>query len=196
MGYSLWTLFVTYFKIGLFTIGGGYAMIPLIQQEIVQNHQWISMTQFTDFIAIAESTPGPFAVNTATFVGMKMDGMLGAFIAILAVTLPSFIIILVIAKWLKHFSDNKFVKSALYGMMPVVLSLILSAVFMLFLNNVMNTSLTDFSLTHIDWKAVVCCAIAATVYYKGKIGPIPLILVCAGLGLIFYGVLPMAGIWA
>ena len=74
----LWTLFAVYFKIGLFTIGGGYAMIPLIQQEIVNTYHWITMAQFTDFIAVAESTPGPFAVNTSTFVGMKVAGLPGA----------------------------------------------------------------------------------------------------------------------
>ena len=88
----LWTLFAVYFKIGLFTIGGGYAMIPLIQQEIVNTYHWITMAQFTDFIAVAESTPGPFAVNTSTFVGMKVAGLPGALATILGVTLPSFII--------------------------------------------------------------------------------------------------------
>jgi chromate transporter len=191
----LWTLFAVYFKIGLFTIGGGYAMIPLIQQEIVNNYHWINMQQFTDFIAVAESTPGPFAVNTSTFVGMKVAGIPGALATILGVTLPSFIIILLIARWMKDFADNKYVKAALYGMMPVVIALILSAVFTLFISNVLDTSLTDFSLAHIDWKAVVCCALAAFSYYKFKLHPILLICICAGFGLIFYGLLPMWGLW-
>ncbi len=184
---ELLTLFFVYFEIGLFTIGGGYAMIPLIQQEIVNHYHWITLQEFTDFIAIAESTPGPFAVNTATFVGMRVGGLLGAFFAVLGCILPSFIIILIIAKWLKNFQDNKFVKGALYGMMPVVIALILNAVFILFLNNVMNTTLSDFSLAGFDWKALVCCGIAAFIYYKFKIHPILLIVICAGLGLIFYG---------
>lgn len=190
---SLLTLFFVYFKIGLFTIGGGYAMIPLIQQEIVNTYHWITLEEFTDFIAIAESTPGPFAVNTATFVGMTHGGLLGAVVAVLGCILPSFIIILIIAKWMQNFSDNKFVKAALYGMMPVVLALILSAVFTLFLSNVFGTTVENFSLEFFDWKALVCCAIAAFIYYKFKINPILLIVICAGLGLIFYGLLPMVG---
>lgn len=185
---GLLTLFAVYFKIGLFTIGGGYAMIPLIQQEIVNLHQWITMQEFTDFIAIAESTPGPFAVNTATFVGMKIAGIPGALAAVGGCILPSFLIILIIARWMKNFSDNKFVKAALYGMMPVVLALILNAVFTLFMGNVLDTSLGAFTLNAVDWKAVACCALAALVYYRFKINPILLILLCAGLGLVFYGV--------
>ena len=191
----LWTLFAVYFKIGLFTIGVGYAMIPLIQQEIVNTYHWITMAQFTDFIAVAESTPGPFAVNTSTFVGMKVAGLPGALATILGVTLPSFIIILVIAKWMKNFADNKYVKAALYGMMPVVVALILSAVFTLFVSNVLDTSLSSFSLDAIDWKAVVCCGLAAFLYYRFKLNPIFLIVLCAGLGIVFYGLLPMWGLW-
>lgn len=191
---SLLTLFFVYFKIGLFTIGGGYAMIPLIQQEIVNGYGWISLKEFTDFIAIAESTPGPFAVNTATFVGMKLAGVAGAAVAVLGCILPSFIIILIIAKWMKNFSDNKYVKAALYGMMPVVLALILSAVFSLFISNIFGTTISDFSFEFFDWKALVCCALAAFIYYKFKINPILLIIISAGFGLIFYGLLPMIGV--
>ena len=193
---NLWTLFAAYFKIGLFTIGGGYAMIPLIQQEIVDTHAWISMQQFTNFIAIAESTPGPFAVNTATFVGMKIAGIPGAVAAVLGCILPSFIIILIIAKWMQSFSENKFVKSALYGMMPVVIALILNAVIILFMHNVLNTGFDHFSLAQIDYKAVVCCGLSALCYYRFKMNPILLIILCAGFGLLFYGVLPLMGVWA
>ena len=90
-------LFLTFFKIGLFTIGGGYAMIPLIQEEVLQNH-WLSFTDLIDFIAVSESTPGPFAVNIATYIGAETVGILGAVCATAGVVLPSFLIILLVAK--------------------------------------------------------------------------------------------------
>ena len=90
-------LFLTFFKIGLFTIGGGYAMIPLIQEEVLQNH-WLSFTDLIDFIAVSESTPGPFAVNIATYIGAETAGVLGAVCATVGVVLPSFLIILLVAK--------------------------------------------------------------------------------------------------
>ena len=94
---KLFTVFITFFKIGAFTFGGGYAMIPLIQRETVENHKWISDDDILDIIAIAESTPGPIAINSATFVGYKVAGFWGSFAATLGVVLPSFIIILVIS---------------------------------------------------------------------------------------------------
>ena len=98
-------LFLTFFKIGLFTIGGGYAMIPMIQQDIL-SHGWVSQSDLIDFIAISESTPGPFAINIATFVGMSKAGLIGAVSATLGVVLPSFLIILIIAKFFAHFQDR------------------------------------------------------------------------------------------
>ncbi|MEG2814155.1 MAG: chromate transporter, partial [Oscillospiraceae bacterium] len=127
-------LFYQFFKIGLFTIGGGYAMIPLIQ-DIVISENWISSNELVNFIAIAESTPGPFAVNIATFVGMNTVGLLGAFLATLGVITPGFIIILVIAKYFHTFKDNKFVKASLIGLRPIVIGLILSAGFSIALSN-------------------------------------------------------------
>ena len=113
-----WQLFITFFQIGLFTIGGGYAMIPMIEEEVVRQG-WLTHTQLVDFIAVAESTPGPFAVNTATYVGITTGmraggnlfwGLLGSFLATLGVVLPSFLIILIIAKFFASFQDNRFVK--------------------------------------------------------------------------------------
>ena len=90
---TLWQVFITFFKIGAFTFGGGYAMIPLIQKETVDNHGWVTDEDILEIIAIAESTPGPIAINSATFVGYKVAGFLGAFCATFGVVLPSFVII-------------------------------------------------------------------------------------------------------
>ncbi|MCH5189797.1 MAG: chromate transporter [Oscillospiraceae bacterium] len=123
--YKIWLLFLTFFKIGAFTFGGGYAMIPLIQREVADKRKWITEDDILDIIAIAESTPGPIAINTATFVGFKTAGFFGAFASTFGVVLPSFVIITVIAYLLRNFSDYKGVKYAFFGVRAGVLALII-----------------------------------------------------------------------
>lgn len=120
-------LFLTFLRIGAFTFGGGYAMIPLISREVVEKHKWISDDDILDIFAIAESTPGPIAINSATFVGYKTAGTLGAFFATLGVVLPSFCIILAISFVLRQFSSLKVVKYAFYGIRAGVLALLAKA---------------------------------------------------------------------
>ena len=120
-------LFLTMFKIGLFTFGGGYAMIPFIQRETVEKHGWISDDDILEIIAIAESTPGPIAINSATFIGYKIAGVLGSACATLGVVLPSFIIITIIAFLLNEFQDIKAVQYAFFGIRAGVLALVLKA---------------------------------------------------------------------
>ena len=120
-------LFWTFFKIGLFTIGGGYAMIPLIQSEVV-GHGWMTQEAVVNFIAVSESTPGPFAVNISTYVGAVTGGLGGACCATLGVVLPSFVIILAVAKFFSAFQRNRLVKGALNGLRPAVIGLIGAAV--------------------------------------------------------------------
>lgn len=125
-------LFLTFFKIGAFTFGGGYAMIPLIQKETVDNKKWISSDDILDIVAIAESTPGPLAINTATFVGYKTSGFFGAFAATFGVVLPSFLIIYVISFVLRQFESLQAVKYAFFGIRAGVLALILKALWSMF----------------------------------------------------------------
>ena len=120
-------LFWTFFKIGAFTFGGGYAMIPLIQKEVVENKKWLNDKDILDIIAIAESTPGPIAINSATFVGYKVAGVLGSFFATFGVVLPSFVVISLIALVLKEFSEIKAVQYAFRGIRAGVLALIFKA---------------------------------------------------------------------
>ena len=124
-GKKLWVLFWTFFKIGAFTFGGGYAMIPLIQREMAENKGWIKENDILDIIAISESTPGPIAVNSATFVGYQVAGVLGSFLATLGVVLPSFFIILIISLILKQFEQIKAVQYAFWGIRAGVLALII-----------------------------------------------------------------------
>ena len=118
-------LFGTFSKIGAFTFGGGYAMIPLIQREMVDNKGWISEKDILEIVAISESTPGPIAVNSATFVGYQVGGVMGSFLATLGVVLPSFVIILAISFVLKQFEQLKAVKYAFWGIRAGVLALII-----------------------------------------------------------------------
>ena len=120
-------LFLAFFKIGAFTFGGGYAMIPLIQRETVENKKWITDEDILEIIAIAESTPGPIAINAATFVGYRTCGFWGSFAATFGTVLPSFIIITIISRVLEAFQSVKLVQYAFYGIRAGVLALILKA---------------------------------------------------------------------
>ncbi|MBQ3667860.1 MAG: chromate transporter [Clostridia bacterium] len=121
-------LFWTFFKIGLFTFGGGYAMLPLVQQEVLA-HSWLSTDEIVNFIAVSESTPGPFAVNMSTYVGRLTGGIFGAFCATLGVVAPSFIIILIVAKFYEKFRRSRLVEGAMSGLRPVVVGLICASIF-------------------------------------------------------------------
>ena len=122
----LLTLFVTFFKIGLFTIGGGYAMIPLIEREVVDRHAWINREDFLDLLAIAQSAPGVFAVNISIFIGYRLRGVRGSVFCALGTVLPSVIIILAIAMFLGQFRENRVVANVLKGIRPAVIALILT----------------------------------------------------------------------
>ena len=124
---TLWRVFFTFLKIGAFTFGGGYAMIPLIQRETVEKHGWISEEDILEVVAIAESTPGPIAINADTFIGYRVAGFLGSLCATLGVVLPSFVIILLISGILREFQHIKAVQYAFVGIRAGVLALIVKA---------------------------------------------------------------------
>lgn len=125
---KLLTMFWSFFKIGAFTFGGGYAMIPLIQREVVDNKKWISKEDFLDILVISQSFPGALAVNTSTFIGYKIEGILGALMALLGTVLPSFVIILCIAAFFMEFRTNHYVDLAFKGISAAVPMLVLIAV--------------------------------------------------------------------
>ena len=119
-----WDSFKTFFKIGIFTLGGGYAMIPLIEEEVVNKKQWVSKEEMLDLIAIAQSCPGVFAINIAIFIGYKLRKERGAIATTIGTALPSFLIILIIAMFFKQFEDNKVVAAMFRGIRPAVVALI------------------------------------------------------------------------
>jgi len=127
----LFKLFSAFFKIGAFTIGGGYAMLPFIQKEVVENNKWLTTEEFMDILAIAEVTPGPVAVNTSTYVGYKVAGFKGAMFCTLGTILPSFTIILLIVRYFWVYRQNPMIEKVFLGIRPAVAALIFSAVYKL-----------------------------------------------------------------
>ena len=121
-------MFLSFFKIGAFTFGGGYAMIPLIEAEVVDKHKWLDKEEFMDILVVSQSLPGTLAINCSTFIGYKLNGVLGGVIAMLAVSLPSFIIILLVATIFMKFRDNYYVNLAFKGITAAVPMLILVAI--------------------------------------------------------------------
>ena len=128
----LWQVFASFFRIGAFTFGGGYAMIPLIQNEAVEKRKWITDDDILEIIAIAESTPGPIAINSATFVGYRACGILGSMVATIGVVLPSFVIILALSFVLRQFQDVQAVQWAFQGIRAGVLALLVKALWTMF----------------------------------------------------------------
>lgn len=186
-------LFLTFLSIGAFTFGGGYAMLPLIQNAVLEKG-WLTESEIINFIAVSESTPGPFAINIATYVGMVtgrahgymglIGGFLGSFFATLGVVLPSFVIILIVARIYKKFQESNIVKGCMTGLRPTVIGLIAGAVLTIgqtvFFPN-------GFALQSLDLYAIitslVICLIGIFLIFKKKVHPILLVVVSAALGI-------------
>lgn len=183
-------LFLTFFKIGLFTFGGGHAMIPMIMDEI-ESKGWMTEAMLKQLIAVSESTPGPFAINVSTFIGSTMSeiSILGAFCATLGVVLPSFIIILIIAAIFTNFTKYKGVKKVMSCIRPIIIGLIIAAGLNILLTNIFPTYPSFEANFPFDSTQVCMFLVLLTlkICFK-KLGPIPLIGIAAGMGIIFYGV--------
>ena len=128
---SLFELFRSFFKIGMFTFGGGYAMVPLIEAEVINRRRWLAQDEFLDLLTLAQSSPGPIAINTSVFIGYKVRGLKGAVAASLGATLPSFLIILIVAIFFAGIRHNPVIDAAFKGMRPAVVALIVVPVFSL-----------------------------------------------------------------
>lgn len=172
-------LFFTFFKIGLFTFGGGYAMLPLIQQAVISK-SWATETELINFVAVSESTPGPFAINMATYVGITQGGILGAVCSTLGVVLPSFIIILMVANFFEKFKENKIVSACMTGLKSTVIGLIGAAL--------LSMAITVFA--HGDAEGILLKAVSAFIFalmtylgFRKKLHPIAIIGISAVLGI-------------
>lgn len=185
-------LFWTFFKIGLFGFGGGYGMLSLIQNEVVENHQWITNSEFTDIVAVSQMTPGPIGINSATYVGFKAienagmsrtEAVCGSLLASFSVMLPSFILMLLISAFFMHYKDHKSVQTVLKWLRPVVVGMLTAAVLLL-LN---EENLGVFSANNLQFYVSIglfLLAFVATYYWK--IGPIKVILLAGLFGGLFY----------
>lgn len=171
-------LFLEFLFIGAFTFGGGYAMLPLIQQTVLENG-WLSEAQLMDFIAISESTPGPLAINMSTYVGMRLGGIVGACCAMLGVVLPSFVVILIVAKFYVTFCNSKTMQSAMMGLKPAVVALVGTSVVSLSGNVIAFTNL--MSKENLITIGIIC--VAGFLCYK-KQSPIIVIVTSAVLGIL------------
>ena len=176
------TLFLTFLKIGAFTFGGGYAMLPLIREEVAA-HGWLTEQALIDFVGVSESTPGPFAINIATFVGSRVGGIFGAVCATGGVVLPSFVIILIVAKAFEKFRDSKLVRGCMAGLKPAVVGLIGAALVSLALTVFFPGGLTVTVFTDVAfWMSAVICVLCAVLAFK-KVHPIAVIGIAAAIGL-------------
>ncbi len=185
-------LFLTFLQVGAFSFGGGYGMISLIREKVLL-HGWLCEEELLNMIAVAESTPGPIAVNMATFVGSAQGGILGAFLATLGVVLPSFILILVIAALMRNLLKYAGVKAFLGGIRPCVVGLILATAITMFMSitvgfaRVGDTLAVDVG-SLIIFAVLIAIAIVSKLVFKRKVSPILMILISAGLGMIVYSI--------
>ena len=187
---ELLLVFWTFFKIGLFTIGGGYAMIPMIESEVM-SRGWISEAELANFLAISESTPGPFAINVATFIGFRQFGVIGSLVATLGMVLPSFIIIICIFKIYEKVIGSSVVKAVLNDIKAVVIGLILAVVGNLAVDELFVFENEAFVSVRWTSVAISVILIALMIIFRKKMHPILFILIAAVLGIIAYGVVPL-----
>ena len=171
-----WQLFSTFFIIGLFSFGGGYAMLPLIQNEVVTCHKWISNSQFADIVAVSQVTPGPLAVNAATYIGyMTINGFWGAVCATAGVCLPSVILMVLLYLFLQKFKESVWVENAFKALKISVVGLIMAAALILMTPE-----------NFVDSKSWIICLVSFVICYRFDVSPITLILASAILGVIVY----------
>ena len=168
-------LFISFFKIGLFGFGGGYAILSLIQNEIL-GHGWITQSELTDIIAISQMTPGPIGINSATYVGYAATGSVwGAVVATIAIVLPSFIIMLILSKFALAVKGNKYMEYALQGLRPTVVGLIAAAALLL-------VNRENF----IDYKSIIIFVVAFVLSFWARLNPILLMILAGVAGLLLY----------
>lgn len=182
-------LFWVFFIIGLFTFGGGYAMLSLIQTQVVVSHNWLTESAFTDIVAISQMTPGPIGINCATYVGYEVAGILGSMTATLAVMLPSFLIVLTLVKFYTKFKDNKVFEGVMSWLRPAVVGLIGAAALILMFKVNWNGAVPGLSVVKenfSDWTSWILFAAAVVASLFFKIGPIPIIIAGGLLGLLIY----------
>lgn len=167
-------LFLSFLKIGLFSFGGGYAALPLIQEQVVDINQWLSLNEFNDLITISQMTPGPIAINSATFVGTRIAGFPGAMAATFGCVLPSAVIVGAISYFYKKYSDLDTVSNVLYFLRPAIVSMILMAGISILRTAFFNTNTIAFN--NLDWLMFIIFGLSLFAMFKLKTDPIKIML--------------------
>ena len=178
----------SFFQIGLFSIGGGYAAMPLIQNQVVDVHPWLSMTQFADIMTIAEMTPGPIAINSATFVGIQVAGILGAIIATIGCILPSCVIVITLAYIYYRFRGSRMVQGVLTGLRPAVVAMIASSCITLVIMAFYGERILPADLSGIDMISVIIFVVGFFILRKWKVDPIYVMLGAGAAGVLLYSI--------
>ncbi len=186
----LWQLYWSFFQVGLFSIGGGYAALPLIQQQVIDAHGWLSMSEFLDVLTISQMTPGPIAINSATFVGTRIAGAPGAIIATIGCVTPSCIIVLFMAWLYKKYSNLPIVKGILSGLRPAVVALIACAGVSIFITALWGENPLSLALKHLDWIAGIIFLLCLFCLRRFKLNPIYAMLLSGVLGAVVFYILP------
>jgi len=181
-------LFWSFFQIGLFSIGGGYAAMPLIQNQVVDTHSWLTMTQFADIMTIAEMTPGPIAVNSATFVGIQVAGTPGAIIATAGCVLPSCVIVMTLAYIYYRFRGLSMVQGVLAGLRPAVIAMIASAGISLIILSFYGQRTLPADLTDINYISVLIFGTGLLIMRKWKANPIYVMAGAGVAGVLLYSI--------
>lgn len=184
---TLLRLFIAFFQIGLFSIGGGYAAMPLIQHQTIDVYSWLTMSEFADIMTIAEMTPGPIAINSATFVGIQVAGIPGALVATFGCVLPSFCIVLALAKIYYKYKNLKIMQGILYGLKPCVLAMVASAGLSLLLLSITGSQhITKGSEINIDYIALGLAIGSFALLRIKKTSPIATMLIAGAVGFVLY----------
>lgn len=183
---TLVQLFISFFQVGLFSIGGGLASMPLIQNQVVDLHHWLSLTEFTDLITIAEMTPGPIAINSATFVGIRIAGLQGAIIATIGCILPSCIIVSTLAWIYIKYKDLNVIQGTLSGLRPAVVALIASAGLSILTLSIFGDHRFTFNLESINFISVLLFSLSLFILRKWKPNPIIVMMGSGVIGGIIY----------
>lgn len=179
-------LFLSFAKVGLFCIGGGYASMPLIQNEVVDGHHWITMHEFVDIFTISQMTPGPIGINAATFVGAKIAGIMGAIAATAGFVFPSVIIMLLMAYLYFKYGDVGIIRGVLNGLRPAVVALIASAGVGIMTLAFWDKADLPISLAETNIRGVVIFLISMGLIYSGKMGTIKVLILSGVLGLVIF----------
>lgn len=180
---TLLNLFYCFVKVGLFSIGGGYAALPIIQDQVVDINNWLNMQEFSDITVISQMTPGPISINCATFVGTKISGVLGSLVATLGLILPSIIIVSIITVFYYKYNNLNIVKSCFEWIKPATIALIVSAGILIIINALFGENAIDFK--NLDYLALLLFVISFVILRKFKLSPIIIMLACAAVSIIF-----------